>query len=145
MADENKRDFSQTLSNDKALCQKPIKEYFPNGTLKLSGCQGIYNGTGIQVGLWNKYNQKGELIETTYYHPDEFGKDYKIITQYEKNKIISKKIYNFDDLYEVELKELSNLSKSSSLDCGYEFGISKLVDYFLLSVPNFFFKLKYYF
>lgn len=91
MADENKRDFSQTLSTENVSCQKTIKEYFPNGTLKLSGCQGIYNGTGIQVGLWNKYNQKGELIETTYYQPDEFGKDYKIITQYEKIKSSRKK------------------------------------------------------
>lgn len=110
-ADENKHDFNKTLSTDSTPCQKPIIEYFPNGKLKLSGCQGIYNGTGIQVGLWKKYDEKGELIETTYYHPDEFGKDYKIITQYEKNKIISKKIYNFDDLYEVELKELSTIPK----------------------------------
>ena len=111
LADEKKREFSKTLSTDSASCLKPIIEYFPNGKIKLSGCQGIYNGTGIQVGLWKKYNEKGELIETTYYHPDEFGKDYKIITQYEKNKIISKKIYNFDDLYEVELKELSTIPK----------------------------------
>ncbi|MCO6504334.1 MAG: hypothetical protein J6568_02805 [Snodgrassella sp.] len=40
-----------TLSTDNALCQKPITEYYPNETLKLSGCQGCYNGTGIQVGL----------------------------------------------------------------------------------------------
>lgn len=110
-ADENEHDFNKTLSTDSASCQKPIIEYFPNGKLKLSGCQGSYNGTGIQVGLWKKYNEKGELIETTYYHPDEFGKDYKIITQYERNKIICKKIYNFDDLYEVELKELSTIPK----------------------------------
>ncbi|WP_294834362.1 hypothetical protein [uncultured Gilliamella sp.] len=103
--------LSPTISIDSTPCQKPIIEYFPNGKLKLSGCQGSYNGTGIQVGLWKKYNEKGELIETTYYHPDEFGKDYKIITQYERNKIISKKIYNFDDLYEVELKELSTIPK----------------------------------
>ena len=60
--------------------------------LKLSDFQEVYsNTTGIQVGLWIKYNEKGELIETTYYHPDQFGKDYKIISQYEKKQIIYKK------------------------------------------------------
>ncbi|CVK15603.1 MORN repeat variant [Apibacter mensalis] len=110
-ADENKHEFNKTLSTDSASCQKPIIEYFPNGKLKLSGCQGIFNGTGIQVGLWKTYDEKGDLIETTYYHPDEFGKDYKIVTQYKNGKVVSKKIYNFDDLYETELKELFTIPK----------------------------------
>ncbi|MCO6565000.1 MAG: hypothetical protein J6581_06105 [Apibacter sp.] len=71
----------------------------------------MYNATTIPVGLWKTCDEKGDLIETTYYHPDEFGKDYKIVTQYKNGKVVSKKIYNFDDLYETELKEFFTIPK----------------------------------
>lgn len=108
---EKPQNFKEISLTDSLSCQKAIIEYFPNGALKLSDCQGCYNGTGIQVGLWKTYDEKGDLIETTYYHPDEFGKDYKIVTQYKNGKVVSKKIYNFDDLYETELKELFTIPK----------------------------------
>ncbi|MFQ1055475.1 hypothetical protein ACFX2V_10550 [Gilliamella apicola] len=84
--------------------------YYPNGQIKQQGCQGHYNATGISVGNWYEYDLLGMPVRTNYYHPDEFGKDYKIITTYDKNgKVLTKKIYNYDDLYETEEEELNEI------------------------------------
>lgn len=84
--------------------------YYPNGQIKQQGCQGHYNATGISVGNWYEYDLLGMPVHTNYYHPDEFGKDYKIITTYDKNgRVLTKKIYNYDDLYETEEEELNEI------------------------------------
>ena len=84
--------------------------YYPNGQIKQQGCQGHYNATGNSVGNWYEYDLLGMPVRTNYYHPDEFGKDYKIITTYDKNgKVLTKKIYNYDDLYETEEEELNQI------------------------------------
>ena len=84
--------------------------YYPNGQIKEQGCQGNYNATGISVGDWYEYDLLGMPVLTNYYHPDEFGKDYKIITTYDTNgKVLTKKIYNYDDLYETSERELNEI------------------------------------
>ena len=101
----------ETIVTDSLELPKLTTIYFENGVKQYEGFMDMYNATIIPVGLWKTYDEKGDLIETTYYHPDELGKDYKIVTQYKNGKVVSKKIYNFDDLYETELKELSTIPK----------------------------------
>ena len=92
------------------FCYSLRIDYYPNGQIKEQGCQGHYNATGISVGNWYEYDLLGMPVRTNYYHPDEFGKDYKITTTYDKNgKVLTKKIYNYDNLYETEEKELNEI------------------------------------
>ncbi|WP_334320984.1 hypothetical protein [Gilliamella apicola] len=98
-----------TLTNS-SFCYSLRIIYYPNGQTKEQGCQGHYNATGISVGNWYKYDLLGMPVRTNYYHPDEFGKDYKITTTYDKNgKVLTKKIYNYDNLYETEEEELNEI------------------------------------
>jgi hypothetical protein len=100
-------------SNSNApFCYSFLIDYYPNGQVKEKGCQGHYNATGIFVGNWYEYDLLGMLIRTRYYHPDEFGKDYKIIITYDKNgKVLTKKIFNYSDLYETEDVEINEIPK----------------------------------
>ncbi|OCG23440.1 hypothetical protein A9G11_05625 [Gilliamella sp. wkB108] len=87
-------------------------EYYPNGQISEKGCQGHFDATGISVGNWYNYDLSGALVQVTYYHPDVFGKDYKIVTTYDKKgKMLTKKIFNYSDLYETEEKELKKIPK----------------------------------
>ena len=98
-----------TLTNS-SFCYSLRIIYYPNGQTKEQGCQGHYNATGISVGNWYEYDLLGMPVRTNYYHPDEFGKDYKITTTYDKNgKVLTKKIYNYANLYETEEKELNEI------------------------------------
>ena len=98
-----------TLTNS-SFCYSLRIIYYPNGQTKEQGCQGHYNATGISVGNWYKYDLLGMPVRTNYYHPDEFGKDYKITTTYDKNgKVLTKKIYNYANLYETEEEELNEI------------------------------------
>ena len=98
-----------TLTNS-SFCYSLRIIYYPNGQTKEQGCQGHYNATGISVGNWYEYDLLGMPVRTNYYHPDEFGKDYKITTTYDKNgKVLTKKIYNYDNLYETEEEELNEI------------------------------------
>ncbi|MCX8662041.1 toxin-antitoxin system YwqK family antitoxin [Gilliamella sp. B2911] len=103
----------ETIVTDSLELPKLTTIYFENGVKQYEGFMDMYNATTIPVGLWKTYDEKGDLIETTYYHPDELGKDYKIVTQYKNGKVVSKKIYNFDDLYETELKELFTIPNNT--------------------------------
>ena len=92
------------------FCYSLRIEYYPNGQIKEQGCQGHYNAAGISIGNWYEYDLSGMTVRTNYYHPDEFGKDYKIITIYDKHgKVLTKKIYNYDNLYETEEEELNEI------------------------------------
>ena len=98
-----------TLTNS-SFCYSLRIIYYPNGQTKEQGCQGHYNAAGISVGNWYEYDLSGMTVRTNYYHPDEFGKDYKITTTYDKNgKVLTKKIYNYANLYETEEKELNEI------------------------------------
>ena len=98
-----------TLTNS-SFCYSLRIIYYPNGQTKEQGCQGHYNAAGISVGNWYEYDLLGMPVRTNYYHPDEFGKDYKITTTYDKNsKVLTKKIYNYANLYETEEKELNEI------------------------------------
>ena len=98
-----------TLTNS-SFCYSLRIIYYPNGQTKEQGCQGHYNATGISVGNWYEYDLLGMPVRTNYYHPDEFGKDYKITTTYDKNgKVLTKKIYNYANLYETEEEELNEI------------------------------------
>lgn len=99
-------------SSNTPFCYSFLIDYYPNGQIKERGCQGHYNATGVFVGNWYEYDISGMLVRTKYYHPDEFGKDYKIIMTYDRNgKILTKKIFNYDDLYENEEVELHEIPK----------------------------------
>lgn len=88
----------------------PYTEYHSNGRIKEIGCQGYYDSQGTTIGMVYEYDKMGKLIRSTYYHPDQFGKDYKIVREYDQNnKVISEKIYNNDALYEVDEKELDKI------------------------------------
>lgn len=98
-----------TLTNS-SFCYSLRIIYYPNGQIKEQGCQGHYNAAGISVGNWYEYDLLGMPVRTNYYHPDEFGKDYKITTTYDKNgKVLTKKIYNYANLYETEEEELNEI------------------------------------
>ncbi|MGE9659114.1 hypothetical protein ACQP6C_11570 [Snodgrassella alvi] len=98
-----------TLTNS-SFCYSLRIIYYPNGQTKEQGCQGHYNAAGISVGNWYEYDLLGMPVRTNYYHSDEFGKDYKITTTYDKNgKVLTKKIYNYANLYETEEKELNEI------------------------------------
>ena len=98
-----------TLTNS-SFCYSLRIIYYPNGQTKEQGCQGHYNAAGISVGNWYEYDLLGMPVRTNYYHPDEFGKDYKITTTYDKNgKVLTKKIYNYANLYETEEEELNEI------------------------------------
>ena len=98
-----------TLTNS-SFCYSLRIIYYPNGQTKEQGCQGHYNATGISVGNWYEYDLLGMPVRTNYYHSDEFGKDYKITTTYDKNgKVLTKKIYNYANLYETEEEELNEI------------------------------------
>jgi TPR repeat protein len=94
------------------FCYFLFVDYYPNGRIKEEGCQGHYNGGGIQVGNWYEYDFSGKLVRSIYYHPDEYGKDYKIVITYDKNGgILTKKIFNHDDLYGTVEEELNEIPK----------------------------------
>ena len=98
-----------TLTNS-SFCYSLRIIYYPNGQTKEQGCQGHYNAAGISVGNWYEYDLLGMPVRSNYYHPDEFGKDYKITTTYDKNgKVLTKKIYNYANLYETEEEELNEI------------------------------------
>ena len=98
-----------TLTNS-SFCYSLRIIYYPNGETKEQGCQGHYNAAGISVGNWYEYDLLGMPVRSNYYHPDEFGKDYKITTTYDKNgKVLTKKIYNYANLYETEEEELNEI------------------------------------
>lgn len=98
-----------TLTNS-SFCYSLRIIYYPNGQIKEQGCQGHYNAAGISVGNWYEYDLLGMPVRSNYYHPDEFGKDYKITTTYDKNgKVLTKKIYNYANLYETEEEELNEI------------------------------------
>ena len=87
--------------------------YYGNGNKAFVGAYDI-NPSDLSVApsdTWYEYDSiDGRLREKTYYHFAELGKDYKIVTRYNKQgQIISKKIYNNDVLYETELKELKRI------------------------------------
>lgn len=96
--------------NDNSIGCNPWTEYHSNGKIKEVGCQGYYASQGTIIEMVYEYDETGKLIRSTYYHPDQFGKDYKIIREYDQNnKVISEKIYNNDVLYEVDEKELDKI------------------------------------
>lgn len=85
----------------------PYTEYYQNGRIKTVGCQGVYHGNGTSIGMVYEYSEDGRLMRTTYYHPDEYGKDYQIIRDYDQNgNITSEAFFNNDALYEVDKVQL---------------------------------------
>ncbi|OCG26334.1 hypothetical protein A9G45_11020 [Gilliamella sp. HK2] len=100
-----------SITQESPFCYFLLVDYYPNGQVKEKGCQGHYNGTGIGVANWYEYDFSGKLVRSTYYHPDEYGKDYKIVTTYKNGKVLTKKIFNYDDLYETEQEELNEIPK----------------------------------
>ncbi len=105
-----KVNFIQTIVKDSLDLPKLYTSYYENGGIQEKGIQDMYNAVIISTGTWQKYDNSGNLTQTIFYHPDKLGKDYKIITTYnKKGQVISKKIYNYDDLYETELKELKKI------------------------------------
>ena len=100
---------SATFYNS-SFCYSLRIEYYPNGQIKEQGCQGHYNAAGIFIGNWYEYDLSGMSVRMNYYYPYEFGKDYKIITIYDKHgKVLTKKIYNYDNLYETEEEEFNEI------------------------------------
>jgi antitoxin component YwqK of YwqJK toxin-antitoxin module len=67
--------------------------FYENGEMK-KGLIGEYGVQLMPVGLWEKYDSLGVLVETTFYHPDKPGKDYIMIKKYSDGKCISVKKYN---------------------------------------------------
>lgn len=97
-------------NNGNSVGCNPYTEYYPNGRIKEVGCQGYYDSQGTTLGTVYQYNETGKLERSIYYHPDKFGKDYKVVREYDQeNKVISEKIYNNDVLYEVDEKELDQI------------------------------------
>ena len=83
-------------------------EYHQNGKIKEVGCQGEFHGQGTLIGTVYEYSEDARLIRSTYYHPDEYGKDYKVIRDYDKDgNIISEKFFNNDYLYEMDEIQLN--------------------------------------
>jgi len=100
---------SITVANT-PLCYSLRIEYYPNGQISEKGCQGHFDANGISVGNWYEYDLTGTLVRATYYHPAEVGKNYKIVTTFDKNgKILTKKIFNYGD--QLEEKELKKIPK----------------------------------
>lgn len=85
-------------------------EYHSSGQIKEVGCQGYFKSKGTPFGSVYEYDESGKLIRMTYYHPDEFGQDYKIVKEYDDTgSVILQKIFNNDALYEVDEKELTEI------------------------------------
>jgi hypothetical protein len=103
------QDCSIINDKDSFDCLKLYISYYPNKKVKEKGCQGMYHGMGTPVGTWFKYDSVGNLKQTIYYHPDEFGKDYKIVYKYKKGKQISKTIFNNDEQYETPQRRLNKI------------------------------------
>ena len=68
--------------------------FFENGQIQSQGVNDAYKVWIVPFGLWKEYDSLGNLIKTTYYHPDEPEKDYIIMREYSNNKLISEKKYN---------------------------------------------------
>lgn len=102
--------ISSLMLTNTPFCYSLYIQYHPNGQIKQKGCNGYFEGMSIWVGDNYEYDLSGHLIRATYYHPDEFGKDYKIVTTYDKDgTVLTKKIFNYDDLYETEETELNEI------------------------------------
>ncbi len=99
-------DSLPNLDNDNIKCTSIIYSFYDNGNLKEKGCQGIYNGYGVPVGAWYHYDLEKNLTTKTYYHNDEFGKDYILIEYYKNGTIEKTEKYNNYILYETEKKLL---------------------------------------
>ncbi len=82
-------------------------DYYDNGSLKEKGCQGLYNGTGMSVGRWYNYDTLTNLESITYYHNNQFGKDFILKQVYYKGgKLKSLEKYNNYILYETTKKPI---------------------------------------
>ena len=94
------------LKNEKISCSSITYSFYSNGNLKEKGCQGIYNGYGIPVGTWYFYDKKNKLKSTTYYHNDQYGKDFILVNYFVNDKLVKTEKYNNYILYENEKKLL---------------------------------------
>lgn len=89
------------------ICRMVYVEFYPNGKIKEKMCQGSYNAMGTFVSDRYEYDFEGNLIYKTYYHPAEFGKDYRIEWKYDgKGNMIYKKIYGSSGVYENDSEEV---------------------------------------
>lgn len=98
-----------TIEQDSAYYPLRITFFHPNGQKREEGLNDEYQVWGMPVGTWHTYDSEGSLIETTFYHPDESGKDYMIVKEYDKGKLISTKIYNNYVQYESDPVELDKI------------------------------------
>lgn len=97
---------------DSPLCTELYLSYYSNGKLKEKGCQGFYNSMGVTVGTWFEYDSLEHLVKTIYYHPDNYGNDYKIVKIYDKEGgILTKEIFNNNIQYETEERKLNKIPK----------------------------------
>ncbi len=95
------------LKNEKIICSSLYYSFYINGNLKEKGCQGIYNGFGVPVGIWFLYDKKNNLISTSYYHNDSYGKDFILVNNFVDGKIKKTTKYNNYILYENEKRILN--------------------------------------
>jgi hypothetical protein len=105
----------ETIKNDSSAYPRTYISYYNNGNKSVVGTYDV-NPSDLSVspsGLWYVYDSINcWLKETIYYRLAELGKDYKIVTTYNKQGlVVNTKIYNNDVLYETELKELETIPK----------------------------------
>jgi antitoxin component YwqK of YwqJK toxin-antitoxin module len=125
---ESVKDSTIIYNKDTCKCLSLLLNYYSSGLLKEKGCQGVYNGTGVPVGSWITYDETLNIESKTYYHNDEFGKDFILKESYYKEgKLKSLEKYNNYILYENTKKpigiwllydEKGNVSKSIDYNKG---------------------------
>lgn len=99
-----RKDSLLNNATDSVACQYFTKKFFSNGQLKEIGCttsDTFEASMEVPVDLHSHYDSIGNLTQTVFYHVNTIDKAYKIITQYDKGKIISKIKTQNDMMYEI--------------------------------------------
>jgi hypothetical protein len=90
-----------TQTDDSVICMELHILYDKNGFVIEKGCQGEYEGIGVQVGTWYRY-QNNEIIQEIYYHNDKLGKDYILFKNLKSKDVYEEKVTNNFILYQTD-------------------------------------------